>query len=171
LRTDLSGNPGYLQVLERVKQTVLGAFANQEYPFDLIIWDQQQGTHRALYSVVFILQNASKISLTFDNITMQASFSERLADGGEEVFEGFGDDFAAQYDLHIEAFEVNGQILLATQYDSQHFSAETVDRWLAQFVSVLDQFTFYPDRRLSQLTLFDPDELDDLFASEEGGMV
>ena len=166
LRTDLSGNPGYVEVLERVSRTVLGAFAHQEYPFDLVVRDyrQNQGIEDPLYSVVFVLQNASKQAVSLGDGHMSVSLAERLADGGSETFESFGDGLTTQFDLHIEAYEMEGQIMLATQYDSSRFRAETVDLWQTQFVSVLDQFVSHPDGRLSQLQLVDPYELDELFA-------
>ncbi|HJT56124.1 MAG TPA: amino acid adenylation domain-containing protein [Ktedonobacteraceae bacterium] len=166
LRTDLSGNPDFVEVLERVSRTVLGAFAHQEYPFDLVVQDyrQSQGLEAPLYSVVLVLQNASKQELSFNDVRMCVSLAERLADGDGTAPEQFDDMLNAEFDLHIEAYELDGQIILATQYDPSRFYAETVDLWHVQIASILDQFVSQPDGRLSQLRLIDPNELDELFA-------
>jgi non-ribosomal peptide synthetase component F len=162
LRTNLSGNPSFLQVLFRVHETVLGAFANQEYPFDFVLQDyrKKQNIHTPLYSIIFIFQNASEARLQFDGITMQASLSERLAEQSSAHSTETGRD---RPDLHIEVYEVDGQLTLITQYNASRFSAATVDSWLAQFISLLDQISTSPEKRLSQLTLSDYDELDELF--------
>lgn len=161
LRTDLSGNPTCLQVLSRVKEAVLEAFANQEYPFDFVLQDyrHKQGVNDALYSIVFLLQNAGEFTLNFDDMAMRASLAERFADAGEIA----SDEADSLYDLHIEGYEVDKQIILVTLYNSRRFFGETVDRWLASFISLLDQISAHPDQRLSQLTLFDPRDLDELF--------
>ena len=44
MRTDLSGNPTLMQVLERVRETAVAAYDNQDYPFDLIVQDQRGET-------------------------------------------------------------------------------------------------------------------------------
>ncbi|MBV9230885.1 MAG: hypothetical protein JOZ18_16365, partial [Chloroflexi bacterium] len=151
-------------------ETALGAFANQDYPFDLVVQDirRERGTDTPFHSIVFVLQNASKESLTFDDITLRTSLSDRLLEDGDPIAEGFGDDLTVQYDLHIEAWEMDEQINIMVQYNPTRFRAETVDGFLVQLLAVFEQFVAESDLRLSQFEVFDPFELNDLFEEDEG---
>src|SRR5262249_42444162 len=58
LRTDLSGNPSFRELLSRVLQVTLGAYANHEVPFEKImqrLGSKRSLTHDALSQVWFVL--------------------------------------------------------------------------------------------------------------------
>jgi amino acid adenylation domain-containing protein len=178
LRVDLSGNPSYLQVLERVRASALGAYANQEYPFDLIVQDlrQRRGTDEALhapttvrpYEVVLVVQNASTISATFDDVQVRLSRSDFLLEGRDPVAEKLGENLHEEQDLHIEVFDIEGTLRTVTRYNPRRFRAATVDRFLDQFVFILGQAVAEPQLRLSQLESYTPSDLDDLFEDASG---
>ncbi|MFD2169571.1 amino acid adenylation domain-containing protein [Tumebacillus lipolyticus] len=163
LRTDLSGNPTGEQVLERSKTVVLEAYANQDYPFDLLVQDLRP--HRSaedpLYSVVLVGQNVHTGSFQLHDLRSELFAYEDL----------IGDQLAIEeeqlpFDLHIEVFDKPDHLLIRTHYDKFRFQKETVDRMFAQFAAVIDQFVTDPAKRLDQFELesFDlEDALDELF--------
>jgi hypothetical protein len=168
LRTDVGGNPSYVQVLERARRAALGAYANQEYPFDLVVSDlRRQGRAVELYSVVLVLQNATPTDLAFDEVAVRLSRSDFLLEGRDPAAELLGADHAEPYDLHLEVFERDGKLGIMTRYNPRRFRAATVDGFLRQFASVLRQAAADPQVRLSQLDLYDALEIDDLFASDD----
>lgn len=167
LRTDLAGNPSYLQVLERVRANALNAYARQDYPFDLVVQELPRRPGADLYAVAFVLQNASTTALAFDDVGVQVSRSDFVLDGRDPAAERLGDHFNTPYDLHIEVFEADGQLATVTRYNPKRFRAETVDRFLDDYVSVLEGIAADPHLRLSQLQSPTTADLDDLFADVE----
>jgi hypothetical protein len=74
LRTDLSGNPSFRELLQRVRRTVLGAYAHQDVPFDKIV-DELQPERRLgenpLFSIKIVLQNVPQKPLSLSGLTIK----------------------------------------------------------------------------------------------------
>ncbi|MFD2170060.1 amino acid adenylation domain-containing protein [Tumebacillus lipolyticus] len=168
MRTDLTDNPSFAQALERVTKSALGAYANQDYPFDYVLNELRalRGSNVTPYSVVFVGQNAHSGFWELDEgVHVRVYPLEKLLADQQDLFAGLGDDLTVQFDLHMEMIERDGVLTFSTQYHPLRFRPETVEQFLQQLQHVLSQMVADPHLRLSQIQLFESEELDldDLF--------
>ncbi|HEX9938624.1 MAG TPA: amino acid adenylation domain-containing protein, partial [Longimicrobium sp.] len=141
LRTDLSGDPAFREVLGRVREVTLGAYAHQEVPFERLVAELQPErslSHSPLFQVMFALQNAE-------------------GGGGDlpglEV-SGVGADLtSAKFDLSLTLATSAHGLRGGLDYSTDLFQRGTVDRMLGHLARVLEQVAADADVRLSQLEL------------------
>ena len=146
MRANLEGDPSFLDLLEQVKQTALGAFQHQEMPFDRLVEalnpDRDTGRH-PLFQVAFVLQNAPWPDATLPEL----SLSPIALDTG-----------TSKFDLTVMAREERDGLAVSAEYRTQLFDAPTIRRMLGHFRRLLEAIAADPGRKLSELTIMDADE-------------
>ncbi|MBV6449477.1 MAG: D-alanine--poly(phosphoribitol) ligase subunit 1 [Anaerolineales bacterium] len=161
LKADFSGNPSFSELLQRVKQTALGAFEHQDYPPALLakrLGIQRDSSRPPLFETMFILQKAhesdvqalSPFALGLDGARMEASglVLESVALGGEP----------AQFDMTMMMAELNDGLAAALQYNVDLFDAETIQRMLKHFDALLHEIASDPTKPVSTYSLLDESE-------------
>jgi amino acid adenylation domain-containing protein len=141
LRTDLSGDPSFLELLARVRETALDAFTHQELPFGKLVEAlalPREVNRTALFQVLFVMQNFAAPVLQFADLQVAPIDLE---------------SGAAQFDLTLFA-RPSGQVLgLELEYNSDLFT-EARMRSLLDHLSVLLQAAVRrPQDRISELSL------------------
>jgi amino acid adenylation domain-containing protein len=140
LRTNISGNPTFRQVLRRVRQVVLEAFTNSDAPFETLVKELQSGRDPSRSPLVQVLFNFQ--STAVGNIN--------LLDLSWVPFEI--EQSSAQFDLSITIDpEVTRKILIA--YNTDLYKAETVIRMLQHYQTLLEAIAADPDQILSNVTI------------------
>ena len=146
LRTDLSGNPTFRELLARVREVALGAYAHQELPFEKLVEalnPERSLSRMPLYQVKFDLQQAPVRSLELSGLTV----TPFPVENGTTKFD-------LRFNLQDTADGIAGEV----EYSSDLFDAATVRRIVAHFQTLLARVTDHPDRPLSALSLLTPDE-------------
>jgi amino acid adenylation domain-containing protein len=142
MRSDLSGNPSFVDVLERVRQTTLDTFANQNVPFEKIVEELQPTrdlSRTPFFQVMFTLQ--------------EPGMPRRKLEGGVTA-EAFELDLnVSPYDLTLLMQEKDGLLEATLEYKTDLFSAEAVDRILGHFRTLLEGIVANPEARVSDLPL------------------
>ena len=159
LRTDLSGDPSFREVLRRVAKVTLDAFAHQDVPFEKLVEQLQPRrslSRSPLFDVLFILQNMPGSAASspagagepgVDPESMAFATHRRGDDGRTIVETG-----VAKFDLTLYAYEAGGAFRGTLEYNVQLFDEETIDRMLHHFEALADLVAESPDVPLSRLS-------------------
>ncbi|HKV10095.1 MAG TPA: amino acid adenylation domain-containing protein, partial [Thermoanaerobaculia bacterium] len=152
LRTDLSGDPGFGDLLARVRTAALDAYALQDLPFEKLVSELQPVrdlSRSPVFQVMLSLQNTPKPALALPGLTLE----------GLRVDSG-----AARFDLALSVAETEGGIEGGIEYDSGLFDRPTIERLLSHLATLLAGAAADPGRRLSELPLLSPAERGELLA-------
>src|ERR1043165_5090331 len=150
LRTSVSGNPTFKELLGRVKEVALGAYAHQELPLEKIIEEIQPArslSYNPLFQVLFQLQNLASESLELTGL-QQSRFG--LNQEGSKV------------DLTLSIKDSSRGLGLTLIGNSDLFDSDTLDRMVGHFEQLLRSIVSNPDQRLSELRLLTAAEEDQL---------
>jgi aspartate racemase len=141
LRTDLSGNPSFRELLALVREAVLGAYANQDIPFGELVEAlnlQSDRSRNPLFQVMFILQNCPDDKAPLHKITQD--FLQ--ADTG-----------TAEFDLTLELSKTPHGLAGEVKYTTDLFEASTIGRLIGHFQTLLGSIVAQPDAHLSEFSL------------------
>ena len=150
LRTDLSGGPGFLNLLSRVKEVIAAAYAYQDFPFERLVEQLQPSrtlNRTPLFQVMFSLQNAPLSALELPGLRVKPL----PVDTGNSKF-----------DLILEMSESGGTIGGALRYNTDLFEPTTIHRMLEHFRTLLEAIVDNPAQSISRLPLLTGGERDQL---------
>ncbi|MEH2112688.1 amino acid adenylation domain-containing protein [Nostoc sp.] len=150
LRTDLSGDLSFQELLTRVKSTALEAYIHQDLPFEKLVEEIQPNrdlSYNPLFQVMFVLQNVPLSNPRLSDISVTC----------EEGYNG-----TSKFDLTL-FMEDDEQGLVATcEYNTDLFNADTIARMLLNFQTLLESIVSNPEQRISDLQLLTPSEVQQL---------
>ncbi|HEX6047361.1 MAG TPA: amino acid adenylation domain-containing protein [Pyrinomonadaceae bacterium] len=151
LRTDLSGDPTFRELLGRVREVTVGAMAHQDLPFEKLVEELQLErdlSRNPLFQVMFALQNTPQTEMRLADLEMSI---QRVESG------------AAKVDLYLSIDDAE-QLTGTVEYNTDLWDASTVKRMMMHFQNLLEDCVANPDRRLSELKLLDQAEHKQLIA-------
>ncbi|MFF0749911.1 amino acid adenylation domain-containing protein [Streptomyces sp. NPDC004267] len=152
LRTDVSGDPTFRELLARVRETDLAAYAHQDVPFERVVEAVNPGrslSHAPLYQTM----------LTSQNIPAHATALPGLGAADEDVPKG-----TARHDLSFHTWErtaedgsgagIDGRL----EYATDLFDAATAEALAARLVRLLGEACATPDLPVGDLEILSTEE-------------
>ncbi|MFH9729749.1 non-ribosomal peptide synthase/polyketide synthase [Streptomyces sp. NPDC017260] len=152
LRTDTSGDPSFTELLGRVRETALSAYAHQDVPFEHLVEvlnPSRSLSHHPLFQTILAVQNApmGRFSLPgLDVATYAVDTKSAKFDLGVSLVEQFGSDGSP------------AGIVGAVEYATELFDRSTVAALAGRWTRLLEAVTADPDREIGRIDLLDADE-------------
>jgi amino acid adenylation domain-containing protein len=150
LRTSLSGDPSFAELLDRVKESALGAYAHQDLPFERLVKELHPDrtlAHNPLFQVIFVLQNEEIPELDLPGL---AASHFRVG------------HVMANFDITLDIVERDGQLVCLFESNADLFEPETIERMMGHFQNLLESIVSNPDRKISELPLLSEAERNQL---------
>src|SRR5690606_10131531 len=145
LKFELGSEPTFNALVDDAQSTLLDAIEHQRYTFGTLLQKlrvERDPSRLPLVSVMFNIDQA--------------------LDQEKSGFEGLRLDFSTNprhyenFELSINAVQVDGTLRLETQYNTGLFDARTVRRWLSAFETLLRSACEAPEERVARLALVGP---------------
>ncbi|WP_203612481.1 non-ribosomal peptide synthetase [Amycolatopsis sp. SID8362] len=151
LRADLTGDPAFTELLQRVRTSTLAAFDHDDVPFDRIVEllrPQRDLTRTPLVQIVFALQNNEEAGWALPGLAV-----EKLA----------VDTRVSKFDLELAlAQDADGALTGIFEYPTALFDATTIERLAGHFTTLLARIADAPSTPVGELDLLGEAERDHL---------
>ncbi|MEA2175747.1 MAG: hypothetical protein QOD00_3339, partial [Blastocatellia bacterium] len=141
LRSDLSGAPGFRELLHRVGEMTEAAYAHQDVPFEKLVEELQPErdmSRSPLFQVMFALQNAPMQSFELPGLNLGPMEFEHGATG---------------FDLECHLWEYEQSLHGMLVYSTDLFEEATMRRLIRHFQTLLDAIVAQPDERITRLQM------------------
>ncbi|HXQ69673.1 MAG TPA: MupA/Atu3671 family FMN-dependent luciferase-like monooxygenase, partial [Pyrinomonadaceae bacterium] len=141
LRTDLSGEPGFTKLLERVRKVCLDAYAHQDIPFEKLIMELQPTrdlSRSPLFQVMLILQNVPQETPQWSELSISAVETTGVV---------------SRFDLSLSVTEAGGRLNGLVEYNTDLFDEQTVARMMDHYQFVLEAMVSDTEQNINEISL------------------
>ncbi|OYE00557.1 non-ribosomal peptide synthetase [Nostoc sp. 'Peltigera membranacea cyanobiont' 232] len=146
MRTDLSENPSFNELLPRLRETAFGAYAHQDLPFEMLVealQPERDLSYTPLFQVMFVLNNAPKSEIELTGLTVSSLLIESAI---------------AKFDLILSMENTSTGLVGGWEYNTDLFDSSTIERMTGHFVTLLEAIVANPQERISQLPILTASE-------------
>ncbi|CAH2574040.1 Gramicidin S synthase 2 [Planktothrix rubescens] len=150
LRTNLADNPSFSQLLTRVREVAMDAYAHQDLPFEMLVealQPERDLSHTPLFQVAFVLQNTPKSEIEMTGLTVTDLPLENTT---------------AKFDLTLAMVHTDDGLKGVWEYNTDLFDSGTIERLAGHFLNLLGGIVANPQARISQLPLLTESETNQL---------
>ena len=150
LRTNLSADMEFTELIMRVTETVSGAYNNQDYPFDRLVETinpDRDLSRSPLFQVMFMFRD-----ILLDNITLSKLTLNTL-----EI-----ESQTAKFDLTVCVSTASKELKVKFEYNTNLYNGTTIDRMMGHFETLLRSLVSAPQTRLNNLEILTKPEKNQL---------
>ncbi|MCT7965693.1 amino acid adenylation domain-containing protein [Laspinema sp. D1] len=151
LRNDLSGTPTFEQLLNRVREVALQAYAHQELPFEQLV-EALQPTRDLSYSPLF------QVMFSLEDALVPAVELPELSVSSYPVEIG-----TAKFDLSLSIENTASGLIGVWEYNTDLFDEATIARMAGHYQTLLEGIAANPQQKISELPLLTPTEHHQLY--------
>jgi len=140
LRVKVGASESFGELLKRVREVCLGAYAHQDVPFEKLVEELQPErdlTRSPFFQAKLILQNAPRERLELEGV--------RLSNSGGEVE-------TTRLDLTMAIMDAGRDLVGAVTYSRDLFEAETIERLMNHYMNVLRRVAEESERPICSLS-------------------
>ncbi|MEH2412352.1 non-ribosomal peptide synthetase [Nostoc sp.] len=150
MRTDLSGNPSFREILNQVRQVALGAYEHQDLPFEKLVEElkpERDRTHSPLFQVMFAMNPpwTKGAERELPSLKIAPTF-------------GYTHSSTAKLDLTLVMRDTGKGFRASLEYNTDLFDEAAIARMLGHFETMLAGILANPEQRISELPLLTPGE-------------
>ncbi|MEO8191184.1 MAG: amino acid adenylation domain-containing protein [Acidobacteriota bacterium] len=141
LRADLSGDPTFRELLQRVREVSLAAYAHQDLPFERLVEElkpERSLGHSPIFQVMFAMQNASREKREIPGLELAGFPVSRPV---------------SHFDLSLDVTERDDELVCSFSYNTDLFEGATVARLAALFRSLLEGVAADAEERVWRVRL------------------
>ena len=141
LRTDFSGNPTFRELLGRVRNLVLGAYAHQEMPFEKLVEElhaRRDPSQNPLFQITFAVDTVPLAPLALAGLTVRRLHVEVTT---------------SRFDLELSLWYQPTGLSGYIPYKTDLFDGATINRIWGHYQTLLEGIAVDPDRRVGDLPL------------------
>ncbi|MEM7203282.1 MAG: amino acid adenylation domain-containing protein [Planctomycetota bacterium] len=134
LRTDLSGEPSFLDLLHRVREVALGAFHHREMPFERLVAElrpERDLSRSPLFQVLFNFRNEPKVPFALEGVAVESIELPNQT---------------AKFDLNLELQRGADGVSGFFEYNSDLFDRQSVARMERHLQRLIEELAAAPDR-------------------------
>src|SRR5215217_1850004 len=146
LRTDLSGNPTFRELIGRVKEVAVSAYAHQDLPFEKLVEELNPArdvSQTPVFQVMFGLQNAPRAAADLHNLNVRRISTEVRT---------------AKFDLTLLVSETANGLSGWFEYNADLFESSTIERLKTHFENLIASVAATPDATIAALPLIGAQE-------------
>jgi amino acid adenylation domain-containing protein len=150
VRTELSGDPSFREVLRRVRETALDAYSHHELPFEVLVDALQPARERgpnALFQVMFDMPDEGETRFSLPGVELRAAAPWQVHTGTAKT----------DLNLYVSA-QPNGELLAAVEYSTDLFDPPSADAVLGHYATLAASAAADPEQSISALALLTEDE-------------
>ncbi|MBW4447044.1 MAG: amino acid adenylation domain-containing protein [Spirirestis rafaelensis WJT71-NPBG6] len=146
LRTDLVGNPTFRELISKVKSTALEAYVHQDLPFEKLVEElhpDRDLSYNPLFQVMFVLQNVPVPSPKLSDVSITCQE---------------GENGTSKFDLTLYMEDKEEGLVATIEYNTDLFNADTIERMLGHFQTLLEEVVANPDQCIADLPILTASE-------------